>query len=122
MAGLPDMYGKVSDNLKQQIVVGNAAMGGPINYMYIGPMDVTYRYGSGVVRVNGKFYDAIKYAKKNDLYLRLRKRRVDQPFAPNEKDRQGLPLIMGKSPSRGDKGRRIVTVAKPPGNAVIVEF
>jgi|TARA_R100000030_G_C3212750_1_gene113806 hypothetical protein len=122
MAGLPDMYGKVSDNLKEQIVVGNAAMGGPINYMYIGPMDVKYNFSPGTVRVNGKFYDAVKYAKKNDLFLRLRKRRVDQPFAPNETDRQGLPLIMGKSPSRGDKGRRIVTVAKPPGNAVIVEF
>ena len=38
---IPDMYGRVSDNLKEFIVVGNASMGGPIDYMYIGPMDVT---------------------------------------------------------------------------------
>tara|TARA_Y100000592_G_scaffold58608_1_gene91737 strand:- start:4863 stop:5585 length:723 start_codon:yes stop_codon:yes gene_type:complete len=122
MSGLPDMYGKVSASLKEQIVVGNAAMGGPINYMYIGPMDVRYTFSSGVLRVNGRFYEARKYSKDNDLFLRLRKRRVDQPFSPNETDRQGLPLILGKSPTRGDKGRRIVTVKRPPGNALLVEF
>lgn len=122
MSGLPDMYGKVSDNLKEQIVVGNFAMGGPINYMYIGPMDVRYTFQGGILRVNGKFFEARKYANDNDLYLRLRKRRVDQPFSPNETDREGMPLILGKSPSRGDRGRRIVTVKRPPGNALLVEF
>ena len=45
-SGIPDMYGKVSDDLKEQIVVGNVAMGGPINYMYIGPMDVRHSFNS----------------------------------------------------------------------------
>ena len=121
-SGIPDMYGKVSDDLKEQIVVGNAAMGGPINYMYIGPMDVRHSFNSGILRVNGRFYEAKKYAKENDLYLRLRKRRVDQPFAPNEMGRDGMPLILGKSPTRGDKGRRVVTVKKPPANAIVVTF
>jgi len=122
MMDVPDMYGKVSDNLKEKIVVGNKKMGGPIDYMYIGPMDVKYTFSAGTLRLNGSFYPAKKYAKDNDLYLRLRKRRVDQPFVAEEKDSKGLPLIMGKSPSRGDKGRRIVTVKKPPRNALIVEF
>lgn len=121
MSNLPDMYGKVSNNLKEQIVVGNASMGGPIDYMYVGPMNVTSRFSGNTLTVNGKFTAASVYAKKNDLYLRLRKRRADQPFT-EEKDPKGLPVILGKSPSRGDKGRRIVTTTKTPANAKIVDF
>jgi hypothetical protein len=122
MTSVPDMYGKVSDNLKEIIVVGNANMGGPINYMYVGPMDVSSTFSGGTLRVNGDLTEAKKYAKDNDLYLRLRKRRADQPFEPNLKDSKGLPAILGKSLSRGDSGRRIVTVKKPPNNAIMVEF
>ena len=120
MSNLPDMYGKVSDDLKEQIVVGNKDMGGPIDYMYVGPMNVTSRFSGGTLNVNGKFTPAKTYAKKNDLFLRLRKRRADQPFT--EEVQNGLPVILGKSPSRGDKGRRIVTTTKTPGNATVVEF
>ena len=122
MSNLPDMYGKVSDSLKEQIVVGNEKMGGPIHYMYIGPMNVTSSFSNGVLRVNGGFYEAKKYARENDLYLRLRKRRADQPFTLSETDNRGMPLILGKSPSRGDKGRRIVTAKSTPRNALTVDF
>ena len=122
MSNIPDMYGKVGNELKELIVVGNTDMGGPIHYMYIGPMDVTSRQNGGFLTVNGKLFEAKKYAKDNDLYLRLRKRRGDQPFVITEKDSKGFPLILGRSPSRGDKGRRIVTAKKPPRNAIVVEF
>ena len=121
MSDLPDMYGKVSTSLKEQIVVGNSAMGGPIDYMYVGPMNVTSRFSGTTLTVNGRFTAAKKYAKDNDLYLRLRKRRGDQPFT-QEKDTKGMPLILGRSPSRGDKGRRIVTTTKTPANAQVVDF
>jgi len=84
-------------------------------------MNVTSRFSGNSLIVNGKFTGAKKYAKDNDLYLRLRKRRGDQPFT-QEKDTKGMPLILGKSPSRGDKGRRIVTTTKTPANAQVVEF
>jgi hypothetical protein len=48
---IPDMYGRVSDDLKETIVVGNASMGGPIDYMYIGPMDVRFTTSGKVVRL-----------------------------------------------------------------------
>ena len=41
---VPDVYGKIGSEAKKKIVVGNAAMGGPIDYMYIGPMNVTGPY------------------------------------------------------------------------------
>ena len=119
---IPDMYGRVSDNLKELIVVGNASMGGPIDYMYIGPMDVTSTGTGSSLRLNGHFHNAKQYAATHDLYLRLRKRRNDQPFDSKSKDKDGYPLILGKSLTAGDKGRRIVIVAKPPSNAITVEF
>lgn len=118
---IPDMYGKVSDDLKETIVVGNASMGGPIDYMYIGPMDVTSTGSGSVLRLNGHFHDAKRYAATHNLYLRLRKRRNDQPFTL-ERDSKGVPFILGKSLSAGDKGRRIVIVPSIPSNALQVEF
>jgi hypothetical protein len=119
---IPDMYGKVGDELKELIVVGNVSMGGPIDYMYIGPMDVHSSGNGSVLRLNGNFYDAKKYAATHDLYLRLRKRRNDQPFDSKTTDKQGYPLILGKSPTAGDSGRRVVIVPRPPSNAITVEF
>ena len=129
---IPDIYGKINDRFKELVVVGNEKMGGPIDYMYIGPMDVTYNqskvssaagisYGNEV-KVNGELIPAKEFARDHDIYLRLRKRRADQPFDTTGTDNKGFPIIMGKSPSRGDKGRRIVTVKKPPLNAIIVKF
>ena len=119
---IPDMYGQIGAELKETIVLGTQAMGGPITHMYIGPMDVHSTSSGNTLTVNGRLHDAKKYAREHDLYLRLRKRRADQPFETKEKDRKGLPLILGKSPSAGDKGRRIVIVAKPPSNAIVVTF
>lgn len=119
---IPDVYGKVSNNLKELIVVGNESMGGPIDFMYIGPMDVRGTKNGNNLVLNGKFSDAKQYARSHDLYLRLRKRRNDQPFDTTSTDKFGYPLILGRSPSRGDTGRRIVTVTKPPANAIVVEF
>jgi len=120
MSNLPDMYGRVSAALKQQIVVGTVAMGGPIDYMYIGPMNVTSSFSGGVLSVNGTLTGAVAYANSHDLFLRLRKRRADQPFT--EEVQSNLPVILGRSPSRGDKGRRIVTTTSTPSNAEIVTF
>ena len=47
---------------------------------------------------------------------------MDQPFDSKSRDSSGQPLILGKSPSAGDTGRRIVIVPRPPSNAITVEF
>jgi len=119
---IPDVYGKVSDKLKQTIVLGTPAIGGPITHLYIGPMNVVATKSASDLVVNGQLHDAKTYARTHSLYLRLRKRRADQPFDSKSRDNRGYPLILGRSPSRGDAGRRIVIVAQPPGNAIVVEF
>lgn len=121
---VPDVYGQISGNDKVKIVVGNAAMGGPIDYMYIGPMSVSGPYDKkkNVVTLNGKLSKASDYAKSHNLYFRLRARREDQRFDPTARDSNGIPKVYGKSPSKGDSAGRIVVVDKLPGTAVVVRL
>ncbi len=72
---VPDIFGILNDKDKKLLVIGNKAMGGPIDYMYIGPMDVSGAFDKGTLTVNGKCIDSNKYANSKDLYFRLRARR-----------------------------------------------
>lgn len=121
---VPDIYGKIGDSDKTKIVVGNRAMGGPIDYMYIGPMDVkaTFNVSKNTLVLNGQLTEAKYYAKTHELYFRLRARREDQTFDPTAKDNQGVPKIYGKSPSKGDSAGRIVVTDKTPSNAQVVRL
>jgi hypothetical protein len=116
---VPDTYAKLNDRDKNLLVIGNAAMGGPIHYMYIGPMEVKSSFESGVLTVNGAAIDSKKYARDHDLYFRLRARRVDQTFDPEASDKNGIPKIYSKSPSRGDSAGRLVVTDKPAKGKVI---
>lgn len=120
---VPDVFGEIVGVNKTKIVVGNVAMGGPIDYMYIGPMDVLYTYDSArnICRVNGGLYPAKAYATSKKLYFRLRARREDQRFDPKARDSNGAPKIYGKSPSKGDSAGRIVVTDKVPSTGVIVK-
>lgn len=121
---VPDVFGKISNKDKIKIVVGNKAMGGPIDYMYIGPMNVVAKYDSksNILTLNGSLIEAEYYANSHDLYFRLRARREDQRFDPDAKDSDGTPKIYGKSPSRGDSAGRIVVTDKVPSTGVIVKI
>ena len=119
---VPDTYAKLNDKDKNLLVIGNKAMGGPIDYMYIGPMDVKYTEKNGTVQVNGSLIDSKKYANSKDLFFRLRARRVDQTFDPDASDKNGVPKIYGKSPSRGDSAGRLVVTDKPAKQRDIIVF
>ena len=121
---VPDVYGAISESVKRTIVVGNAAMGGPIDFMYIGPMSVASRYDANknTLTLNGELIPAEKYAKTHSLYFRLRARREDQRFDPAALDNTGTPKVYGKSPSRGDSAGRIVVTDRTPGNAIVIRF
>lgn len=122
---VPDVYGKISPKDKLKIVIGNKAMGGPIDYMYIGAMDVRSQYDSkknSLVFQNGNLIESKIYAKTHELYFRLRARREDQRFDPRAKDNKGAPKIYGVSPSKGDSAGRIVVTDGTPKNALIVSL
>ena len=99
-------------------------MGGPIDYMYIGPMTVggTYDVKKNILPLNGELTEAETYAKTHNLYFRLRARREDQRFDPTATDKDGTPKIYGVSPSRGDSAGRIVVTDKVPSTGVIVNI
>ena len=125
--GIPDVYGQISSEDAIMILEGDEAMGGPIDYMYQGPMDVTAEYcdiagDECSVTVSGAFTSIEDYAASHTLYLRARKRRNDQPFDPDAVDKAGLPSIFGRSPSKGDSNRRIVITDKVPSGAIIVSI
>lgn len=122
---VPDVYGKIGATDKRKIVVGNAQMGGPIDYMYIGGMDVRSSYDEDTSTLtvnNAELIPAMKYANEHDLYFRLRARREDQRFDPKAKDSNGTPKVYGKSPSRGDSAGRIVVTDKVPYNAITIRL
>jgi hypothetical protein len=121
---VPDTFGKISARDKMKIVIGNAQMGGPIDFMYIGPMTVTGSYDEkkNTLTLNGNLIAAEEFAKTHDLYFRLRARREDQRFDPLAKDSDGSPKIYGKSPSRGDSAGRIVVTDSVPSTGVIVKL
>jgi hypothetical protein len=122
---VPDVYGKIGATDKVKIVVGNVKMGGPIDYMFVGLMDVKTNYNKDKNELtfsDTEITPAKKYAETHELYFRLRARREDQRFDPTSIDKDGSPKIYGKSPSRGDSAGRIVVQDKVPSNAVIVNI
>jgi hypothetical protein len=120
---VPDVFGEITGASKTKIVVGNKLMGGPIDYMYIGPMDVssTYDEKNNKLNLSGEFHESNNYAETHKLFFRLRARREDQRFDPSAKDSKGIPKIYGKSPSKGDSAGRIVVTDKVSSGGVIVK-
>lgn len=122
-AKVPDVYGQISRIVKEKIVVGNSAMGGPIDYMFIGPINVKSEYDDddNILYLNGELIEAKEYAKSTDLFFRLRARREDQRFDPKSVQ-GGMPTIYGRSPSKGDSSGRIVVTDSVPKDAIIVKI
>lgn len=122
---VPDVFGKIHNSIKEKIVIGTVQMGGEVDFMYIGPMDVVsasvaFNASNATLTLNGNLIESKHYAKTHDLYFRLRARREDQTFDPESVDKNGVPKIYGKSPSKGDSAGRIVITDKIPKNAIIV--
>lgn len=119
---IPDTVGKLNDKDKMLLVVGTKAMGGPIDYMYIGPMDVSHSQEGDTVKVNGRLYTSKYYAENKDLYFRLRARRIDQTFDEDAEYNNGIKKIYSKSPSRGDSAGRLMITDKPSSKALQITF
>jgi hypothetical protein len=120
---IPDIYGQLNPEYTNLVLTGTKEMGGPVHFIYVGPMDVTVKsFENNKLTLNGVFHNVKEYAKAHPIYFRLRKRRNDQPYEPDLKDAEGFPLILGKSPTKGDSGRRIVMVPSIPKQANVVSI
>lgn len=77
-------------------LIGTTQMGGPVDMMYIGKMDVKNKFDDKTNTLkfeNGTFYTIEEYLKAHpELYLRIRRRDSTQ-FFTLEKDSNGIPYI-----------------------------
>lgn len=118
-----DFYVKIAIADITKLIEGNEKVGGPIDYTYIGPMNLSANFDekTSTLVFDGDIYDTAgmiaKYGGK--FFLRFRKRRVDQKIDMEGHDKIG-PIIFGKSPSKGDTGARIVISATAPKVANII--
>jgi len=119
---VPDLYGKLNDRDKNLLVIGNSSIGGPIDFMYVGPMDVSGNFNNGTLSVNGQLISSDAFANSRDLYFRLRARRNDQVFDPDARYTNGDPKIYSKSPSKGDSAGRLFVTDTPAGNREVIVF
>lgn len=121
---VPNIFAKLNFRQKLILVIGNKAMGGPIDYMYVGPMNVSARYDErkNTLNFNGALITAEDYAKTTSLYFRLRARRMDQTFDPDAKNSFGVPRIYSRSPSKHDVGGRLVITDEIPANAYTINL
>lgn len=90
-----DLYAKVGDDKKEDIIVGTKKMGGPVHYMYIGPMTVKGKWDAKKkeLKVNGNLTGSKTYANSFDFYFRIRKRRVYQCIDLRTTDSEGRPSL-----------------------------
>ena len=128
--GVKDLYLKIADTqCLYNLFVGNADLGGPINYLYKGAtMDVDGRLeedqsgGCTLIIKNDELIDAKTfvetYAKDKPAYFRIRKRGFDSQFtvAPVGKGGIGGFKIFTSGEYTGE-GARIVVSDKPPKDA-----
>jgi hypothetical protein len=114
---IPDIFVPIPDNYIKKILIGNERMGGPVDYMYIGKMDVVYTVEkTGELKLNGKFYSIAEYMKKiPNFYFRIRKRDIDNSnnikIMYSKKNKEGYPLLF-VNPNNNKPNLRIVIVDK----------
>jgi hypothetical protein len=119
---MPDIYGRISEDVVLKLLQGNTSTGGPIHAIYVGPMTVNSVYKGNILKIeDGALMNIKDYAKKYEFFLRMRARREDQVFDPESKSKDGTPRIYSKS-TKGDSSGRVVVANSTPKNATIIDF
>jgi hypothetical protein len=114
---IPDIFIRIPDEYVKKILIGNKQMGGPVDYMYIGKMDVVSTLEkTGEIKINGKFYSISEYMKKiPNFFFRIRKRDIDSSnnikITYSKKNKEGYPLLF-VNPNNNKPNLRIVIVDK----------
>ena len=118
---VPQMFGKITELNKMNILKGSPAIGGPIDYIFIGPMLLTPTIRKNKLSFGlSVLYSVEEYARKTPLFLRLRARTADQKFDPTLFNARTAPRIFGTSPTTGKAGGRIVLEKNMFSGAVLI--
>jgi len=124
---LPDYYIKIPSKYIKLLLKGNEKMGGPIDYMYVGPMDVKSDIKNNQLVFNngqGNFYTIESYMQKvGQLYIRVRKRdlaptkMVQINFSKNPKTKREKIFT---APKTGKNNLRLVIIDKVPSTGKVL--
>lgn len=112
---IPDFFVLIPETYMDQILRGSEKIGGPVDFMYIGPMDVTANVVGDELVLNGEFISVDDYMEQiGDFYLRIRKRdlarngKIQLDF---ERGDRRFPKLY-KDPATGKTNSRVVVTGK----------
>lgn len=107
-----DMYFLIDPSCIDALFIGNEFMGGPIDYVYKGPMNVegSFSKKENALSLNASLLEPEDY-KVSPQYLRIRRRRLDQPFNPELEHPELGYQIFDRGVFSGEKGTRPVIVS-----------
>ena len=118
---IPNLFFRIPEKYIAPLMQGNKAMGGPIDWIYVGPSDVTGEVVDGNLNLNGNFYSVDDFVEKTagDVFFRVRKRDLDGETTEidfTDVDRKyKLPILMTNQ-SNGKRNWRLLMTNKGPSN------
>lgn len=65
------LYGKINRINKSRLIIGTQAMGGPIDYIYIGSAKAQFNTKEDTLQFDGFLIDSKDYAENQEIYLRI---------------------------------------------------
>lgn len=123
---IPDLYVEIPQKYVELILRGNARMGGPIDYMYVGKMDVVSDIKTPDIKLNGNFYSTADYMRKiGKFYFRVRKRDIEPTntiaIELQKTNKEGYKMMF-RGPKTGKNNLRIVITDKVPSTGKILRI
>lgn len=120
---VPDIFFRIPDDLVRLVLEGNEIIGGTVDYMYIGPMDVSHKIEDGMMTLNGQFISIDDFiAQRDGLFVRMRKRDLyrkskDQPalseITYEKLSKSGHPVYMQNPVNKSPNIRFVVSDSMP---------
>lgn len=116
-----DIYISITNkDFLYKAISGNKAMGGPIDYFYIGDMNISYNLNKNEIIIkNGNLITVNDFIKENKFFLRIRRRNHSQIFTDSIDPRYNIPYIFRNI--EGNERSRLVGTITVPKNAFIIE-
>tara|TARA_B110000211_G_scaffold59728_2_gene67172 strand:- start:3 stop:1004 length:1002 start_codon:yes stop_codon:yes gene_type:complete len=125
---IPNLFFRIPEKYIAPLMQGNKAMGGPIDWIYVGPSDVTGEVVDGNLNLNGNFYSVDDFVEKTagDVFFRVRKRDLDGEMTEidfSDVDAKfNLPILMINQSNRKRNWRLLMTNKGPANKAMILDL
>ena len=127
---IPNLFFRIQEKYVYELMKGNEAMGGPIDWIYVGPSDVSGEVVDGKLNLNGNFYTVEDFVKKtggaDQFFFRIRKRDLEGEMTEidfSDVDAKfKLPILMINQSNRKRNWRLLMTNKGPANKAMILDL